>query len=88
MTRLRARLSEVVPLWSAMNGDPEDDIARAITDLDRVAANLTDISMRILSDAIEAGSTERPAMDKRVTQARRAVEKAIRALENGSPDDS
>ncbi|MEY4996134.1 MAG: hypothetical protein RLZ67_859, partial [Actinomycetota bacterium] len=36
--------------------------------------------MRILSDAIEAGETSRPPLEKQVSQARRAVEKALQHL--------
>lgn len=69
-------MSVVVPLCRAMN----DELMRAVEDLEQVAANLTDVSMRLLSEAISDGSTERPALEKRVSQARRAVEKAIHLL--------
>lgn len=54
----------------------EDIISR----LETIAEELNDYSMRILSDAIEAGETSRPALEKQVSQARRAVEKALQHL--------
>ena len=49
-------------------------------ELQTIAEELNDLSMRLLSDAIEAGLTMRPAGEKSVSQARRAVEKAIHHL--------
>jgi len=47
------------------------------SELQTIAEELNDLSMRLLSDAIEAGHTTRPLEEKSVSQARRAVEKAI-----------
>lgn len=49
-------------------------------ELQTIAEELNDLSMRLLSDAIEAGQTTRPTDEKSVSQARRAVEKAIHHL--------
>jgi hypothetical protein len=54
----------------------EDIVSR----LETIAEELNDYSMRILSDAIEAGETSRPSLEKQVSQARRAVEKALQHL--------
>ncbi len=54
----------------------EDIISR----LETIAEELNDYSMRILSDAIEAGEMSRPPLEKQVSQARRAVEKALQHL--------
>ncbi len=54
----------------------EDIISR----LETIAEELNDYSMRILSDAIEAGETSRPPLEKQVSKARRAVEKALQHL--------
>lgn len=51
-------------------------------ELQTIAEKLNDLSMRLLSDAIEAGHTTRPLEEKSVSQARRAVEKAIHHLSN------
>jgi biotin operon repressor len=51
--------------------------------LELLAEELNDFSMRILSEAIESGETVRPTLEKQVSQARRAVEKAIQHLQKG-----
>ena len=63
-----------------------DELNRIMGQLEDAAAALNDLSMAILQEAIEAGRGERPELEKRVSQARRAVEKAIRHLasDNGS----
>jgi hypothetical protein len=42
---------------------------------------LTEVSVDVLREAVEAGATSRPDIDRRRSQARRAVEKAARLLE-------
>ena len=49
-------------------------------ELQTIAEDLNDLSMRLLSEAIEARQTTRPPEEKSVSQARRAVEKAIHHL--------
>jgi len=46
-----------------------------------IGEQLDDLALSVLRDAAEAG-TERPAADKRLTQARRSVEKAAHVLES------
>jgi biotin operon repressor len=60
--------------------DPIDDF---VSRLELLAEDLNDFSMRILSEAIESGETVRPTLEKQVSQARRAVEKAIQHLQKG-----
>lgn len=50
--------------------------------LESIAEELTDLSVDVLRSAVEAGERSRPEIDKRLGQARRAVEKAVRALED------
>ncbi len=57
-------------------------IAEMRVELESIAERLTEVSVDILREAVEAGATERPEIDKRLSQARRAVEKAARALED------
>ena len=57
-----------------------DQLEDIVSRLETIAEELNDFSMRILSDAIEAGETSRPALEKQVSQARRAVEKALQHL--------
>lgn len=62
----------------------KDELNRIVGQLEDAAAALNDLSMAILHEAIEAGQGERPAIEKRVSQARRAVEKAIHHLASDS----
>ena len=57
--------------------DQLDDI---MSRLESIADELNDASMRVLSEAIEAGETSRPPLEKKISQARRAVEKALQHL--------
>jgi hypothetical protein len=44
--------------------------------LEQVVADLDELSFDLLQRAVADGATERPAADRTITQARRAVEKA------------
>lgn len=57
--------------------DDREALAERLRD---IAEALNDLSMRILSEAISAGATSRPPEEKSISQARRAVEKAIYLL--------
>ncbi|MEY4172923.1 MAG: hypothetical protein RI900_88 [Actinomycetota bacterium] len=54
--------------------------------LDAVVADLDEVMFDQLREAA-AAKTGRPADDKRLTQARRSIEKASRLLRGGSDDD-
>ena len=54
--------------------------------LEDIAEELADLAIVRLRESIDAGGTEYPVDEKRLTRARRAVEKAIHLLEE--PDDS
>lgn len=56
------------------------DIDDIRSQLEALSEQLNDAAMRILSDAIESGQTNRPDAEKKVSQARRAVEKALHHL--------
>ena len=58
-----------------------DDIENIVERLQLIAEELNDCSMRLLSNAIQAGESSRPPLEKQVSQARRAVEKAISHLQ-------
>jgi non-canonical (house-cleaning) NTP pyrophosphatase len=60
--------------------DHTDGIAELRATLEEVNERLLDISMSILSEAVESGRTTRPVEEKQVSQARRAIERAIEAL--------
>lgn len=57
-----------------------NDVEQIIERLRTISEELTDLSMRILSDAISEGATSRPREEKVVSQARRSVDKAISQL--------
>lgn len=63
-----------------------DRIDIFIEKLRGIAEELNDASMQILSEAISDGKTQRPALEKKISQARRAVEKAIHHLDGTSTD--
>ncbi len=65
-----------------MAGEFEDIKAR----LEGIAEELADLAIVRLRESIDAGGSEIPVDEKRLTRARRAVEKAIHLLEE--PDDS
>ena len=54
--------------------------------MEAIAEELADLAMVRLRESIDAGGHELPVDEKRLTRARRAVEKAIHLLEE--PDDS
>lgn len=56
--------------------DLEDLRAR----LEGIAEELADAAMEALRQALDAGATGRPEAERRITQARRAVERAVAAL--------
>jgi hypothetical protein len=59
-----------------------DDLETIISQLEDISERLNDVAMSIISDAIEQGQRERPAAEKRVSQARRAVDKAVMHLKH------
>jgi hypothetical protein len=54
--------------------------------LEAIAEELADLALVRLRESIDAGGTELPVDERRLTRARRAVEKAIAVLRE--PDDS
>jgi hypothetical protein len=64
-----------------MAGEFEDIRGR----LDGIAEELADLAIARLRDSIDAGGSELPVDEKRITRARRAVEKASHLL--AEPDD-
>lgn len=72
-----------------MNASHDD----LIDDLRRVADVIDERAIRGLTEAVTRGAGQRPETDRHLTQARRAIEKAIQALrraegsDSASPDD-
>jgi hypothetical protein len=54
--------------------------------LDAIAEELAELVIQRLRDSIDAGGTELPVDERRLTRARRAVEKAAAIL--SEPDDA
>jgi predicted ABC-type ATPase len=54
--------------------------------LETIAEELTDLAITRLQESIDAGGHELPVDEKRLTRARRAVEKAMFLLQE--PDDA
>ena len=54
--------------------------------LEGIGEELADLAIVRLRESIDAGGTEYPVDEKRLTRARRAIEKAIHLLEE--PDDN
>jgi hypothetical protein len=65
-----------------MAGEPQDIAAR----LEVIAEELADLAIVRLRESIDAGGTELPVDERRLTRARRAVEKAISILR--APDEA
>ena len=65
-----------------MAGEFEEIRAR----LEGIAEELADLAIIRLRESIDAGGNELPVDERRLTRARRAVEKAINLLQE--PDDS
>jgi len=55
--------------------------------LEVIAEELADLAIIRLRESIDAGGSELPVDEKRLTRARRAVEKAIHILDDGGTDD-
>jgi hypothetical protein len=60
-----------------------DDIRQR---LEAIAEELADLAIERLRESIDAGGTELPVDERRLTRARRAVEKAVNLLRE--PDDA
>jgi len=56
------------------------DIDEIISDLERASEALNDTAMSLITEAIRSGEKECPALEKKVSQARRAVDKALYIL--------
>lgn len=58
-----------------------------VTQLQMISGELADKSLDALREAHRQGESKRPDSERTLTQARRAVEKAIQLLERRSSDD-
>lgn len=60
-----------------------EEFAEIRARLEAIAEELADLAIVRLKESIDAGGTELPVDEKRLTRARRAVEKAIAVLREG-----
>lgn len=56
------------------------DVSDIMTRLEAIADELGEMTMNILTQAIQDGQTSRPPQEKSLSQARRSVEKALQQL--------
>jgi hypothetical protein len=56
------------------------DIESIISDLEQASEALNDAAMALISEVIRQGGKERPPLEKKISQARRSVDKAIHLL--------
>lgn len=66
------------------------DYEHLVDRLESVAADIDEIAFDRLREAVADGEIARPASDKKLMQARRAIEKAaaiLRQLDEGQPSD-
>ena len=55
--------------------------------LDLISEELADRAIELLKDAVREGQSSRPAAEKQLTQARRAIEKASHLLRGDGDED-
>jgi ElaB/YqjD/DUF883 family membrane-anchored ribosome-binding protein len=58
-----------------------DRIGELRDDLARIADELAEVALDVLRQAVDDGATARPPQEKALSQARRAVERAVHALD-------
>ena len=69
-----------------MNDSTQARLAEIASEIDRLSDTLDEIAFDVLREA-QREKMGRPAIDKTITQARRALEKASRLLSNDEPID-
>ena len=63
------------------------DLDALVERLDAVAEELADAAIAALREAMEAGSGPRVELERRITRARRSVERAASLLRGSAADD-
>ena len=57
-----------------------EELERITAELEQLSNDLSDVAMSLLAEAIREGAESRPPEEKKITQARRAIEKAAQHL--------
>ena len=65
----------------------DDDIESIATRLEALSEELNDLAMALVSDALERGSADRPEAEKRISRARRTVDRAASQLRGSLTSD-
>lgn len=63
-----------------MSGLPPDQLRSLVERLESVAADIDEIAFDRLREAVADGEVARPVDDKKLMQARRAIDKAVAVL--------
>lgn len=66
--------------------DTPENIEHVVALLEQANERLLDASMALLSEALDRGDQTRPEAEKRVTKARRAIERALQELRGINTD--
>lgn len=73
------------------SGRHEEELESLAAELSAIAERLADLSMQVLREAISAGARSRPPLERQLTRARGAVERAVGLLsslgEAGADDE-
>lgn len=62
------------------DGDVDAAIEDMLSDLERVSERIADLAIDLLRTSVEEGAEKAPASERKLAQARRAVEKAAHHL--------
>jgi hypothetical protein len=77
----------------APSGGASDELESLVSDLGLIAERIADLAMQTLREAISRREQSRPQLEKELTRARHAVERAIgiltaaSELESSDPDE-
>lgn len=58
----------------------EEQLQGIVADLGAISERLDDLTTEVLREAVRSHATRRPDLDRRLTRARRAIERATLAL--------
>lgn len=75
------------PAMSDESLEHRERVLDIAAELRRISEALNDAAMSVLSGAIADGSGERPELERRISRARRTVDRAVAQLV-GSPDEA
>ena len=67
--------------------DIQDSIDSIASRLEAVSEDLNDLAMTLVSEAISEGSNDRPEAEKRISRARRTVDRAVQQLRGSLTTD-